>query len=94
LDGVDVVIAEGTYTSLLKNTCTRIFIQRTRLDTLEHRKKRGRGNEADDPFVEQILMIEHMIIAGHMYLADFLITKEYEVLNTRQSEGIQYVINE
>ncbi len=80
LEGVRVVIVEGTYTSLLKHVDTRIFIERTREDTLEHRRKRNRGSEAGDPFVEQVLAIEHMIIAGHRQLADFLITKDYEVL--------------
>ena len=53
LDGVKVVIAEGTYTSLLKNVDTRVFITRNRLDTLEHRRKRNRGDEVGDPFIEQ-----------------------------------------
>ena len=80
LDGVKVVIAEGTYTSLLKNVDTRVFIVRNRLDTLAHRKKRNRGNEVGDPFIEQILTTEHKIIAGHKQLADFVITKEYDVI--------------
>ena len=80
LIGVKVVIAEGTYTSLLKNLDTRIFIARNRLDTLEHRIKRNRGNEIKDLFTEQILITEHKIIAGHQHLADFVITKEYEVI--------------
>lgn len=80
LEGVKVVIAEGTYTSLLKNVDTKVFIARNRLDTLEHRQKRNRGNEVNDPFIEQVLMTEHKIIAGHRQLADFVITKDYNVL--------------
>ncbi len=80
LTGVKVVIAEGTYTSLLKNVDTKIFIARNRLDTLAHRQKRNRGDEANDPFIEQVLMIEHKIIAGHKYLADFVITKDYDLI--------------
>jgi len=80
LEGVKVVIAEGTYTSLLKNVDTRIFIARNRLDTLEHRRKRNRGDEVDDPFIEQVLVTEHKIIAGHKQLADFVITKDYDVI--------------
>ncbi len=79
LEGVTVVIAEGTYTSLLRHVDTRVFIARSRRDTLEHRMKRNRGSEARDPFVEQVLMREHMIIAGHRHLADFVITKDYDV---------------
>ncbi len=80
LESVKVVIAEGTYTSLLKNVDTKIFIARNRLDTLEHRKKRNRGDEVGDPFIENVLKTEHKIIAGHRQLADFVITKEYEVI--------------
>jgi uridine kinase len=80
LAGVKVVIAEGTYTALLKRVDTKVFIARNRLDTLEHRQKRNRGDEVDDPFIEQVLMTEHKIIAGHRQLADFVITKDYDVL--------------
>ena len=80
LDGIDVVIAEGTYTTLLKHVDTKVFIARNRLDTLEHRKKRNRGGEVDDPFVENILKLEHKIIAGHKQLADFVITRDYDVI--------------
>jgi uridine kinase len=80
LEGIKVVIAEGTYTALLKSADTRVFIARSRLDTLEHRRKRNRGGEVGDPFVEQVLMTEHKIIAGHRQLADFVITKDYDVV--------------
>ena len=80
LEGVKVVIAEGTYTSLLKNVDTRVFIARNRIDTLEHRQKRNRGKEVGDPFIENVLAMEHKIIAGHKHLADFVITKEYDVI--------------
>ncbi len=58
----------------------RIFIARTKLETLEHRKKRNRGSEASDPFIEGILETEHKIIAGHRFLADFIITRDYDVI--------------
>jgi uridine kinase len=80
LEGVEAVVAEGTYTSLLKNVDTKVFINRNRLDTLEHRQKRNRGGEAADPFVENILKMEHKIIAGHKQLADFVITRDYDVI--------------
>jgi uridine kinase len=80
LKGVKVLIAEGTYTSLLKHVNLRIFINRDWLKTLEDRKKRNRGNEVNDPFTEQILAIEHKIIAGHKQLADFVISDDYDVL--------------
>jgi uridine kinase len=80
VSGVRVIIAEGTYTSLLRRVDTRVFIARNRLDTLEHRQKRSRGKEVGDPFIEKVLKIEHKIIAGHQYLADIIITKEYDVV--------------
>ena len=80
LRGTQVVIAEGTYTSLLKHVDTRIFIARNRVDTLEHRQKRNRGDEVGDPFIENVLKVEHKIIAGHRQLADFVITRDYDVI--------------
>jgi uridine kinase len=80
LEGIKVLIAEGTYTSLLKTVDTRIFICRNWQDTLEHRQKRKRGHEVGDPFIEQVLRLEHKIIAGHKQLADILITKDFEVI--------------
>jgi len=80
LDGCKVLIAEGTYTSLLKHVDIRIFIARDWLDTLEDRRKRNRGKEAGDPFTEQVLSTEHKIVAGHKQLADFVITKDFEVV--------------
>ena len=80
LEGVHVLIVEGTYTSLLRHVDSRIFICRTWLDTLGDRLERKRGTEAGDPFIEQVLRMEHKIIAGHQQLADILITKDYGVV--------------
>lgn len=83
LDGVKVIIAEGTYTSLLKHVDIKVFISRNWLKTLEDRRKRNRGNEVNDPFTEQILATEHKIIAGHKQLADFVISDEFEVMKIK-----------
>jgi len=77
LTGAGVIIAEGTYTSLLEHADRRVFIARNRLDTMEYRMRRGR--EDFDPFIEQVLEIEHEIISQHMALADVVITRDYEV---------------
>jgi uridine kinase len=77
LRGAKVVLAEGTYTSLLEHVDTRVFIARNRLDTMEHRMKRGR--EDFDPFIEEVLTIEHDIISQHRDLADVVITRDYDV---------------
>jgi uridine kinase len=72
-----VVIAEGTYTSLLDNVDVRVFIARNRLETMEHRMRRGR--EQFDPFIEEVLKIEHEIISAHRERADVVITRDYDV---------------
>jgi uridine kinase len=79
LTGVKVIIAEGTYASLLKHVDKRVFILRDWLKTLDDRRIRNRGNEVQDLFIEKILATEHKIIAGHKQLADFVISDEYEV---------------
>jgi uridine kinase len=77
LRGLKVVIAEGTYTTLLDNVDTRIFIARTRLETLSARRRRGR--EPIDPFIERVLEIEHAIISAHAPRARIVITRDYDV---------------
>ncbi len=76
-EGADVVIAEGVYTSLCEHVDRRVFIARNRLETMEHRMKRGR--EQFDPFIEEVLNTEHEIISQHRALADIVITREYDV---------------
>ena len=77
LAGVKVVIAEGVYTSLCDHVDRRVFIARNRLETMEHRMKRAR--EEFDPFIEEVLVIEHEIISQHRDRADVIISKEYDV---------------
>jgi uridine kinase len=78
LVGVQVVIVEGTYTTLLKNVDRRIFIDRTREYTRAARVARGR--EAQDDYLERVLDIEHGIISAHKDRADIVITRDYEVI--------------
>lgn len=73
-----VAIAEGTYTTLLKNVKTRVFIDRNHMDTRAHREKRMRHKSELDKFVENVLKIEHEIISAHKANADIIITKDYE----------------
>ena len=67
----DVIVAEGTYTSLLKNADIRVFIDRDYHETKAHRLERGRDPDVD--FLEQILEIEHSIISKHKKKADVII---------------------
>lgn len=74
---IRVVIAEGTYTSLLEHVDRRVFIARNRLETLDARMRRGR--ERFDPYIEQVLEIEHAVISAHRARADVVISRDYEV---------------
>jgi uridine kinase len=78
LEDVDVVLVEGTYTTVLKNADRRVFIELTCFDTREARSERAR--ELQDDFLEEILRIEHEIISKHRALADLIVTCEYEVV--------------
>ncbi len=77
LEGVDFVVAEGVYTSLCEHVDRRVFIARNRLETMEHRMRRGR--EEFDPFIEDVLKKEHEIISQHRARADVVITRDYDV---------------
>lgn len=74
-----VLIAEGTYTTLLANADTRVFIDRSYLDTRAHREKRARHESELDPFIDQVLAIEHVIISAHKADADLIIASDYTV---------------
>ena len=66
-----VLIAEGTYTSLLQFVDFRVFIDRDYHQTLEDRKRRAR--DKFEPFVLDVLEIEHNIIAQHKDRANAVI---------------------
>lgn len=69
------LIAEGTYTSILKFVDFRIFIDRDYEQTYEDRNQRGRDKM--EPFVENLLEREHEIIYSHKDRADLVITSDY-----------------
>lgn len=72
----DVLIAEGTYTSLLKFIDFRVFIDRDYRATLEARKRRAR--DTFEPFIEEVLRREHEIISKHRAFADVIIPEAYD----------------
>jgi uridine kinase len=84
LEGVKVVIAEGTYTTALKNIHKKVFIDKNYFDTKETRSERSR--EKQDDFLEKILKIEHEIIRKQKEQADLIITKDYKLKNQKNHE--------
>ncbi|MDT8393201.1 MAG: hypothetical protein RQ761_05125 [Bacteroidales bacterium] len=80
-----VFIAEGTYTTALKNVDCRIFIDRDLNDTRKARAKRAR--EKQDEFLEKILSIEHRIISAQKKDADIIITKKYDAVKREDYES-------
>ncbi|MGM0530164.1 MAG: hypothetical protein ACQER7_02295 [Bacteroidota bacterium] len=77
LEGIKVIIAEGTYTTALNNVHKRVFIARNYFDTKDTRAERSR--EKQDEFLEKILKIEHEIIIKQSEKADLIISKDYEL---------------
>ncbi|MFX1534426.1 MAG: hypothetical protein ACFFDI_09425 [Promethearchaeota archaeon] len=71
ITNVQIVIAEGTYTTLLKNADVRSFIDRTYHQTKKARLARNRDPAVD--FIEKVLEIEHNIISQHKQQADVII---------------------
>lgn len=77
LKGKTVLIVEGVYAFYLNNFDYKIFMAKTYKDTRETRKKRTR--ETYDPFVEQVLQIEHSLVSERKGLANLIITNEYTI---------------
>jgi uridine kinase len=81
-----VLIAEGTYTTILSNVNTHVFIDRDYLETRSHRDKRRRSDAELDPFIDRVLAIEHDIISAHKALAQLIVDKDYSVLQQTASD--------
>ncbi len=76
--GWRVLIAEGTYTSLLEFADFRAFIDRDYHRTLDARKQRAR--DPFEPFVQDVLEREHGIISGHKARADAVVSADFDAL--------------
>lgn len=68
---LDVLIVEGTYTTLLANIDVRVFIDRNYRQTKRARLTRARDPDVD--FLERVLEIEHQEISKHKARADLVI---------------------
>jgi uridine kinase len=70
------LIAEGTYTTLLRFADFRVFINRDYHQTLEARKRRARDKW--EPFIQDVLEREHQIISQHKALAQVVVAPDFE----------------
>ena len=81
VDGAQVVIVDGTYTTLIPSAGLRILVERT-YDELQLARRR-RGREVQDDHLEEVLAIEHRIIAGHREWADVVVDLSSSRLDLR-----------
>jgi uridine kinase len=82
-----VLIAEGTYTTLLRFADMTIFIDRDYRQTLEARMRRARDKW--EPFIQDVLEREHQVISQHKMLADLVVSPDFHSvqLQRRQPAG-------
>jgi uridine kinase len=73
-----ILIAEGTYTTLLNHADFHVFIDRTYEQTLAARKERAR--DTLDDTAERFLEIEHSIISRHRTLAEIVVGQDYSAI--------------
>ncbi len=81
VSGARVLIAEGTYTTLLEAVQLHVFIDRDHHDTCSDRIARGR--DAVDDFAGRVLEIEHRIISAHRDRAHVIVGKDFSVRGHR-----------
>ena len=74
---VQVVIAEGTYTWALDTPDLRVFIDRDYQQTRADRRARERDRQ--DPFIEEVLRIEHDLIAPQKNRADWVLSPDFQL---------------
>lgn len=72
-----MLVVEGTYALRLDGLDIAVFLEATWKDTEGRRKARNR--DLDDPFVDQVLDIEHRLIAPQRGRADILLDRDYNI---------------
>ncbi|MBD3750314.1 MAG: adenylyl-sulfate kinase [Sphingobacteriales bacterium] len=75
----DVLIVEGTYTSLLKSPDYKLFIDTNYLQTKQNRIKRNREKVTD--FIEKVLQKESEIIRSHRKLATLILDNQLNIIS-------------
>jgi uridine kinase len=69
------LVVEGTYVLGLDDLDARVFLEATHHDTADRRAERAR--DIHEPFVDQVLAIEHEIISRQAERADILIDRDF-----------------
>ena len=77
LDAVDALVVEGTYALLLDDLDVRVFLTATHEQTRASREARAR--DVHEPFVEEVLRLEHALIAPQAARADLLVDVAFRV---------------
>jgi len=91
----DVIIAEGTYTALLRDVSVHIFIDANFRETRMHRLSRNRDQSLEDDrdreldFLENVLQIEHEIISRQKNLAQIVIPSEKVLMRIHQKRDVE-----
>ncbi|MCU0321480.1 MAG: zeta toxin family protein [Chitinophagaceae bacterium] len=81
INNIQVIIVDGTYTSLLPSVDCKIFIRNSYLYTKQNRINRKREQVTD--FIELILEKESTIIQNHLQLANIIVNDEFLIENTK-----------
>lgn len=72
-----ILIVEGTYVLRLPDIDIRIFLEATHAETAERRRRRNR--DVDAPIVDQVLAIEHELVAPQASLAHILVDPDFTI---------------
>ena len=75
---VQILVVEGTYVLASVDADIRIFLAATSDDTRERRRARNRDIEA--PVVDEVLAIEHRIIAAQREVADIVVDRDFRIV--------------
>jgi uridine kinase len=81
------LVVEGTYALLLDDLDVRVFLTATHADT--HARRVARGRDADDPFVERVVAIEHALIAPQAARADLLVDGAFRLAPGPRRGGVR-----
>jgi uridine kinase len=84
--GRQALIVEGTYALTLDELDVRVFLEATHEETRQRRRERNR--DIDAPIIDQILTIEHEIVAHQAQGADIIIDRQFAIhVPSRRSQA-------